>query len=194
MRRTQVSEAARLLFVAHGFQNTRMSQIAAASGIKVGQIYRDFDGKEAIVAEIVRADLADFLDEAALDEAVRHGDHVAVRRWLAGFLQEDCDPDGGRLLAHIIVEAARNERIASLFRHADRRIKACLSRAIAALAPAAPEAGRGQLVDIMMAILLGLPHRRLAQPDIDLAGVLADFYELVEREIHRLNESASPPA
>jgi AcrR family transcriptional regulator len=165
-----------------------MTQIAAASGIKVGQIYRDFDGKEAIVAELVRADLADFLDEAELDAAIARGDSVSVRRWLAGFLQEDCDPNGGRLLAHIIVEAARNERIAALFRHADRLINACLARAIAALAPNAPDDGRRRLVDMMMTVLMGLPHRRLAQPDIDLPRVAADFDALVEREIGRLNE------
>ena len=42
--------------------------------MKVGQIYRDFDSKEAIVADIVRGDLEQFLDEATEQvEALKQG-------------------------------------------------------------------------------------------------------------------------
>ena len=54
-------DVARTLFTEQGFHRTGVAQIAAASGIKVGQIYRDFADKEAIVAAIVESDLAAFL-------------------------------------------------------------------------------------------------------------------------------------
>ncbi|WP_443018235.1 helix-turn-helix domain-containing protein [Sphingobium sp. TKS] len=38
------------LFVKRGFHQTGMAQIASSSGIAVGQIYRDFANKEAIIA------------------------------------------------------------------------------------------------------------------------------------------------
>ncbi|WP_293976905.1 TetR/AcrR family transcriptional regulator [Sphingomonas sp.] len=103
-----MADAARHLFTACGFQNTRMAQISAAAGIKVGQIYRDFDSKEAIVAEIVAADIAEFLNEETLERAIESRDPVALRHWITNFIC-DSDPDEGRLLAQIIVEATRNE-------------------------------------------------------------------------------------
>ena len=43
LRRSHLLETARQLFAERGFHQTGMAQIAAASGIKVGQIYRDFE-------------------------------------------------------------------------------------------------------------------------------------------------------
>ena len=51
-RREKVIQAARTAFKANGFHATGIAQIAHASGVAVGQIYRDFANKEAIVAEI----------------------------------------------------------------------------------------------------------------------------------------------
>ncbi len=62
-RRRHLIDVARKLFTEHGFHATGVAQIAAASGIRVGQIYRDFSGKEDIVAAIVAEDVAAFLDE-----------------------------------------------------------------------------------------------------------------------------------
>ncbi|MDO6416448.1 TetR/AcrR family transcriptional regulator [Sphingomonas sp. BIUV-7] len=176
-----------MLFAAQGFQNTRMAQISDAARIKVGQIYRDFDGKEAIVADIVRADLMEFLDEPALDEAIASRDPAAVRHWLGDFIRRDCDPAQGRLLSQILVESARNARIACLLQRADERISANLARAIAAIAPARScETARARLVDVIMVLIVGLPQRQLAAPGIDVTATAASFSALVEREIDRL--------
>ena len=56
LRRRRITDAARKLFVANGFHATGMAQLAKASGIAVGQIYRDFAAKEDIVAALVTAD------------------------------------------------------------------------------------------------------------------------------------------
>lgn len=183
-RRKQVADAARLLFSERGFQNTRMEQISTAAGVKVGQIYRDFDSKEAIVADIVRGDLDRLLDEAALRQAIAAGDAVAVRRWIADFLGHDGGTSKGRLLAQIVFEAARNERIAALFQHGDCRIRDCLERAIAVIAPGeARRPARLRLVEIVMLLLIGMPQRLIAAPDTDMAALAAGIIALVEREL-----------
>src|SRR5581483_8988259 len=51
--RDQIVEAARDCVVRHGFHGTSMGQIAAAANMSVGQIYRYFPSKEAIVHAIV---------------------------------------------------------------------------------------------------------------------------------------------
>lgn len=182
-RRKQVADAARLLFAEQGFQNTRMEQISAAAGVKVGQIYRDFDGKEAIIADIVRADLARLLDEATLDRAVTDRNTCAVRTWIADFLQQEDEATKGRLVAQIIVEATRNHKIATLFEHADRWIRDCVGRALAVVAPAAGEPARTRLVEIIMVLIMGLSQRRVAAPDGDQASLASCVSALVEREL-----------
>ena len=63
-RRAHILEISRRLFIENGFHGTGVAQIASASGIKVGQIYRDFASKEDIIAAIAARDLTRFLDEA----------------------------------------------------------------------------------------------------------------------------------
>jgi AcrR family transcriptional regulator len=53
LRRKQILAAARDAFRAHGFHAASMAVVAAGARISVGQIYRYFDNKEAIVAAIV---------------------------------------------------------------------------------------------------------------------------------------------
>lgn len=187
MRRRQISEAARQLFTHLGFQNTRMVQISEEAGIKVGQIYRDFDGKEAIVAEIVRCDLDQFLDEGALDCAIGRGDLDAVRQWITDFVQHDMAPNKGQLLAQIVIEATRNPEIAALFQHTDKRIRCCLERALAAVAPGESRApARSRLVETVMIALMGMPFRLIAVPNVDIEAAAAEISQLVLREVDRL--------
>src|SRR3546814_1017361 len=69
-RRQHILATTRDLFVKRGFHQTGMAQIASSSGIAVGQIYRDFANKEAIIAAICEADLAEWLEEETLETAV----------------------------------------------------------------------------------------------------------------------------
>ena len=78
-RRDKLLDAARTLFAERGFHSTGVAQIASASGVKVGQIYRDFANKEEIVAAIAVRDLEQFLaeDEEALQLPGLQFRHVA---------------------------------------------------------------------------------------------------------------------
>src|SRR5476649_352040 len=53
-RRDQIIAAARLCFRKHGFHGAGMAEIAKTSQLSVGQIYRYFANKDAIIEEIVR--------------------------------------------------------------------------------------------------------------------------------------------
>lgn len=52
-RRDQIIAAARICFRKHGFHGAGMAEIAKLSQLSVGQIYRYFANKEAIIEEIV---------------------------------------------------------------------------------------------------------------------------------------------
>lgn len=61
-RRRHLLDVARRLFIDQGFHQTGVAQIAAESGIKVGQIYRDFASKEAIIAAICESNVEAWLE------------------------------------------------------------------------------------------------------------------------------------
>src|SRR3546814_14599432 len=80
-RRQHILATTRDLFVKRGFHQTGMAQIASSSGIAVGQIYRDFANKEAIIAAICEADLAAWLVDETMETAVAVGDREGILPW-----------------------------------------------------------------------------------------------------------------
>lgn len=187
MRRRHLLDVARRLFVANGFHATGMAQIAAESGVKVGQIYRDFASKEEIVAAISQADLSAFLDEEALAGAVAAGDLVAVREWIERFFDYDEPIEECRMMTEIVAEAARNPRIAELHRSMEATLKGSVAKALAALAPApAVAADRARLFDLVMVLGMGLVNRRIVDPDLDPVALVPRIREIVDAEIAAL--------
>lgn len=155
-RRQHILDTARNLFIGNGFHGTGVAQIAAASGIKVGQLYRDFASKEEIIAAIALADLSQFLDEAALDAAIEATDIDALREWILSFVTYE-DVDGYRLMPEIMAESARNPRVAQLQEDISARVRSALTRALEAYAPGNQRAtARLELADLIQTLGGGL--------------------------------------
>ena len=180
LRRNKLVDAARNLFGEHGFHGTGMAQIADASGIRVGQIYRDFESKEDIIAAMVAADLSDFLDEAVLAQAIAVGDRDGARRWVLDLMIRKQQPNDSTLLPEILAEASRNPRVAAIMREGDQRIRRHLAAALMMLAPAAV-VGRARCVEeLMMTLMMGGCSRRMALVEGDwpfLEGCFARFLD-----------------
>ena len=140
-RRKHVLDTARNLFVRNGFHGTGVAQIAEASGVKVGQLYRDFSSKEDIFAAIALTDLSQFLEEAALSQAIGRGDMGAIREWILSFVTYEEDIEGYRLMPEIMAESSRNPRIAQLHEDMSARVHCALDRALEAYAPGKERAG-----------------------------------------------------
>ena len=178
---------ARNLFATNGFHRTGMAQLATASGVKVGQIYRDFASKEDIVAAIVEDDLGNFLEEDTLRDAVETRDEEGVRRWLSNFFAAKHDEaDDHRLMPEILAEAHRNPRIAALQEAIETRVRASLVSALHALVPAAPDDARHALVDLILALGLGLHHRRLVESREVTERLAIRMRAIVDRELGAL--------
>lgn len=181
-RRRHLIDVARKLFTEHGFHATGVAQIAAASGIRVGQIYRDFDSKEDIVAAIVAEDVATFLDEQGLATAIAAGDSDAIRGWIDRFVRFDKSDDKCRLASEIAAEAARNERIAAIQYEVDAKLRAMLTAAFAALAPEGACVDRcAGTASLVLALGKGLMYRRLVDP-AGKASLMRRVEAVVDRE------------
>lgn len=196
-RREKVIETARTLFAENGFHNTGIAQIAKHSGVFVGQIYRDFSNKEDIVAAIVARDLEIFLDDNPLRQAALAGDAIAVREWIAEFVASDTkDDDQCKVIADILAESTRNERIATIVGTLQDRMQETIADALAVLAPdAEQEPRRLLLTEVILTISAGVFHRRLMQAGAIDPTVITALRYMINREIDALiapTEYAAP--
>ena len=132
LRRQNIKQVARKLFIEHGFHATGIALIAKESGVAVQQLYRDFPAKEDIIAAIVEEDCDRFADLATLDSALADGDREQIRHWLAS---APCrkDKEADRMFLEIAAEASRNGRINSIFSEVRRVMLDNISRAFAGL-------------------------------------------------------------
>lgn len=186
-RRTKLLEIATKLFGEQGFHGVGMAQLATASGIKVGQIYRDFASKEDIIAAITEEGCAEFLDTARLDIAVGSGDFAGVRDWIMHFIDIDQPIDNYRIMPEIMAESARNDRIATVMRTLHQQVRATLVSALCSLVSGDHRMAECEAVaDVIMTLGMGLNHRRIADPDRDLHPLAEHIRRIVGREIDAL--------
>ncbi|KQM28023.1 hypothetical protein ASE57_06810 [Sphingomonas sp. Leaf11] len=178
---------ARRLFAEQGFHGTGVAQLAAESGIKVGQIYRDFADKEAIVAAIVESDLAIFLNDQDMTRAIQTRDIPVLREWLREFLRCGSDGEPDPLFAEIMAEAARNDRIRVIAHSINRSVSGALMRVLVALAPDDSQAEeRSRLCDMILTMGAGVLYRRIGDPDFEEAATFRRLIAVLDAHVDAL--------
>jgi AcrR family transcriptional regulator len=119
IKRTQILEATKLCVIQHGFHAASMALIAESSNMSVGQIYRYFKNKEAIVLALV-----DNITEVKINWIVQTAgslklDQILVDRLFNPTLTLLQD---NTLRIEITSEAHRNPAVAEIVKEADKRI------------------------------------------------------------------------
>lgn len=117
-RRDQIINAARDCFRRHGFHGAGMAEIATLSELSVGQIYRYFTNKDAIIEEIVRRIVNNKMLMIARDET--NLDRLAgdlAYRVIHGDAQTRDDDQA--LMLEVAAEATRNPVVALILQDAD---------------------------------------------------------------------------
>ncbi len=119
LRRAQVMEAAAKCFNLQGFHGASMANVAAEAGLSVGQIYRYFENKEAVIAAIVEQKLAEWSKRMA-EVRARNGDLQEEMMEVARFhIEKVVAPEQAALSLEFLAEAARNPRIGEIVRVVD---------------------------------------------------------------------------
>jgi AcrR family transcriptional regulator len=164
-----------------------MADIASEAAMSVGQIYRYFANKEAIIAAIVARDLE---EAAKLMDAVRarDGDPVeelieVVRFKMAHF----DDPVRSALSLEILAEAARNPRVAEVVRVADQTGRGWL-REMLARGAQADECLEAR-VDMIALLVEGWTTRLVKNPDIDREAYITSLRQML---LHLMSDEAPP--
>jgi AcrR family transcriptional regulator len=167
-RRQQILDAAAQCFRLSGFHGASMASIAGLAGQSVGQIYRYFDNKEAIIAAIVDQHMAELRE--TFDQLQSRPGSAAdlITDHLPEMLAERLDPSRAALVLEVLAEAARNPKIAAILRAADIQEQS-LCRAIFARdrKPAWSDAEFEARCDLLRILVDVLTFRAVNQPNID---------------------------
>lgn len=126
LRRDQILEAAHECFSREGFHAASMASIAAQADLSVGQIYRYFENKEAVIEAICVSKLEDWADRVA-EVRSRSGEPVdelmALARYHVDHLENGQDVS---MVLEFLAEAARNPRVGAVLQRMDSGFRAHL--------------------------------------------------------------------
>lgn len=165
-RRRQIMDAAEACFRARGFHAATMAEIATAAGLSVGQIYRFFENKEALIEAITDLQMDELRDTVA-DVEARDGAASAIRLLLDKGFEKLRRPGMAALLLEVTAEAARNPKIGAMVHEHDRRIRDAMSNLIAkAQGLDAPQDADCQ-AEMMCLIFEGCAARVIRNPEMD---------------------------
>lgn len=124
-RSAEILESARLAFAEKGFDGASMQDIARKAGMSVGNFYRYFPSKAAIVDALIQRDL----DGVERDFAAILEDPdpiTALRAVLVQRVRDDSCAEDGQLWAEITAAALRKPEIGETCLRMERTVVNCL--------------------------------------------------------------------
>ena len=180
-RRQQILDAACDCVRQAGFHGASMAEIAKAAGLSVGQIYRYFENKEAIIAAIVAQDLAEMREKFAELES-RPGDLLdAITDHMPEAVDKCYDPRRAALVLEVLAEAARNPKVAAIVRAADLQerglARAMLQRSRKPEWSDCEFEARAEMIGV---VFDGLIMRGVNNPDADRVALTKVFRSTLE--------------
>jgi len=171
-RRQQIVDAASACARRSGFHGASMAEIAQAAGLSVGQIYRYFENKEAIIAAIVARDMADMRDK--FRELHDAGGPIldAILNKCASALDESYDRERAALMLEVVAEAARNPAVAAILEAADAEERQMKLDLIArTLPPECDERERLARSEVLSMLFEGMSVRAVNNPGADREAI-----------------------
>lgn len=132
----RILDAAREMFLAHGFRATSMDAIAKRAGVSKATIYAHFDGKEALFAALVSAECARLDGEFTASGAAGAPPEQALPRLAREFLTLLVSPWALAIFRVVVAEAPRVPELGMAFYRAGpatmkARLEAYLRQAVA---------------------------------------------------------------
>jgi len=170
-RRAQVLDAAATCFNREGFHGASMASIAQEAGLSVGQIYRYFENKEAVIAAIVEQSLAEWSRRMA-EVRARNGDLVEEMLEVVSYhIDKVGEHERAALSLEFLAEAARNPRIGDIVRYVDRTMREKL-RDVLLRNGATDDASIDPRLDMVAILIDGWSVRAVKDPTLTKQGYL----------------------
>jgi AcrR family transcriptional regulator len=181
-RRDKILEATAACVVRHGFHGASMAEIAQTAGMSVGQIYRHYSSKEAIVHAIVER-----IVEQRLRWIGTHNERgsLATERMARIFVEgpDDESRDDRVLMLEVMAEATRSPTVAKILREADRRLRAKGVEMVRQAYPDLTEQEAAGRVELFAVLAEGTALRRVTGIRGDKDVLLAVYRDVLEHGI-----------
>lgn len=153
-REAEILAAIRRAFAAKGFDGASMQYLAREAGMSVGNFYRYFPSKAAMVEAMILADLAGIEAEFAMIAAAP-APLEALRAAVHGKItQRDLGCDDPQIWAEITATALRKPEIAAIVARMEGEIAGYLTRAMALSLGIAPEEAARRFASHARALIL----------------------------------------
>ncbi len=177
IRRREIVEAARRCVLRQGFHASPVAEIAREAEMSVGQVYRYFEGKDAIIRAIV---------EGIIETRVHNMTHSLERPLTperlatrTAFFDERHREDS-LLMLEVTAEASRNPEIAAVVREADRRSQEEAVRALLRQSPGLEPAEAAARCEVAAVLIEGTQFRREAALHADPERLRALYARVLE--------------
>ncbi len=168
-RRGEILAAAETCFIAKGFHQTSMQDIARASGLSMGLLYRYFDSKSAIIRAFSALDRDDMI--AGIAALANAPDFIiGLTELLTQELDTMRDVDAFRITTEVLSESTRDEVLRDSFAAKGLLLTETLSAAIAQQqreGRIAAELVPDQAAHLILAVVDGLSLRAFIDQRLD---------------------------
>jgi TetR/AcrR family transcriptional regulator, repressor for uid operon len=181
-RQRHLREAALACFKRKGFHQASMADICAEAGMSPGNVYRYYDGKEAIIAAIAEEDRRQLTLQ--LEGLGRQQNLFAAMLELTSEAITSRDAEKRKFGCEILAEATRNERIAEIVRRHNAAIVALCSEALRraqAMNLVDPKLDAELAATVLATSAEALSTRLALFPELDAKAVLDMFKLLIMR-------------
>jgi AcrR family transcriptional regulator len=112
-RKLSILEAAAHLMVKQGLPKVTMPEVAKASGLSVGGLYRHFASKEELIHALITADGEVLAQKLGSILNKKTSLDARLTRWSMEQLKREVDADTLKLRLEILVMAARSDSVAA---------------------------------------------------------------------------------
>ena len=202
-RRDQIIAAARLCFRKHGFHGAGMAEIAKTSQLSVGQIYRYFANKDAIIEEIVRRMVMKKIQLITgnahnLQQIAHNLAHRRIGNLSSPFKEDVCSEQKEQaeidhaLMLEVAAEATRNPTVEKIWRDSEKQL---FNEAKSFLSISFPQFSDEEMtakVESLAVICEGTAFRRLTTVHAD-AEVLEALYHRYFQDLFNTDFTPSKP-
>ena len=171
-RKDEIISAARHCFRQFGFHAASMAQLARGANLSVGQIYRYFPSKDALIEEMVKR-IVDNKVAAMSDHF--DAQHIATLLACRITLSEEDE----MLMLEVAAEASRNPRVAEILSAADERI---FSNACHNMQLNHPQLNEEQItarVEVLAVLVEGTAFRQLTPQKASATSLQSLYHALI---------------
>jgi AcrR family transcriptional regulator len=130
-QRERILNSAKLCFIEHGLVHTTMRDIAARAEMSLGNIYRYFKNKEALIEDFIKADNQEVGEAFALLDSA--GNFKAMFQEIGSeYIKEIANKAELLIYTDILSQALRDEKILSIVTldHSERMLAKSLEKAL----------------------------------------------------------------